>query len=198
MTGRKVANIGFSYRLDSRMEAMNKNYLEGIDYLRAIMSVFVVVWHAGGGGRSLIFSEKYLEHVFTVSDFVNFHMLLLAVPTFLFVSNFLYAMKVANSTALGKRIKRIFVLLTFWPTTFIIFNDGYGGLLNLVPHSVSSFIMTVLQAGNTAYYFFVCLMACLLITHFISKLQLRLQLIGFLLSTLLLTCVICKLKVHRC
>lgn len=169
---------------------MKNNRIEGIDYLRAIMSVFVVVWHMEGGGRSLIFSkDKYLEHVFTLSDFVNFHMLLLAVPTFIFVSNFLYAMKVANSTALRKRLKKIFILLTFWPTAFILFNNGYRGLLNLVPHSLISFVITVLRAGNTIYFFFVCLMLCLLITHFISKLQLRLQLLGFVLSTLLLTCM---------
>jgi peptidoglycan/LPS O-acetylase OafA/YrhL len=167
---------------------MKNNHIEGIDYLRAIMSIFVVVWHMGGGGRSLIFSkDKYLEHVFTVSDFVNFHMLLLAVPTFIFISNFLYALGGMNNTTLRKRLKRILILLTFWPIALIIFRNGHHGLLNLLPHSLRSFAVTVLTAGHTIYFFFVSLIVCLLITHLIAKLKLRLQLFGFVLSIIILS-----------
>ena len=63
------------------MKSGEINRLEGFDYLRAIMSVFVVVWHMKGAGQSLIFSDQYHKHVFTISDFVNFHILLLAVSS---------------------------------------------------------------------------------------------------------------------
>ena len=88
--------------------------IQGIDYLRAIVSVFVVIWHMGGGGCSLIFSkEAYLGHVLTLSDFVNFHLLLLAVPTFIFISIYLYASKPICTTSLTKQLSRILVLLSF-------------------------------------------------------------------------------------
>lgn len=151
------------------------------------MSIFVVIWHMGGGGKSLIFSkDQYLDHVFTVSDFVNFHMLLLAVPTFIFISNYLYVLRGVNNTALRKSLKRILILLTFWPTAFIIFENGYQGLLNFCPYSLSSFVVTMFFVGGTVYFFFVSLIICLFIAHLIAKLKLRLQIVGFALSIILL------------
>ena len=163
------------------------NHIEGIDYLRAIMSVFVVVLHMGGGGHTLICSKtEYHQHVFGVSDFVNFNLLLLAVPTFIFISNFLYASGGVNNTKLKKRLKRILILLTFWTIAYFIYLDGYHGLLMLVPHSFGSFAIIVLHAGGTVYWFFVSLMVCLLMTHLIAKLKCRLQIVGFVLSIIIL------------
>jgi len=45
-------------------------HIEGIDYLRTVMSIFVVIWHMGGGGSSLIFSKSdFAKHTFVFSDF---------------------------------------------------------------------------------------------------------------------------------
>lgn len=167
---------------------MKDKHIEGIDYIRAIMSVFVVVWHMRGGGESLIFSkEEYHQHVFTASDFVNFNLLLLAVPTFIYVSNFLYALGGANNTALKKRLKRILILLTFWPIAYLKYTNNYHGLLNLFPNYYCSLAAIVLSAGNTVYWYFVSLMVCLLLTHSIAKLKLRLQIFGFVLSIIILS-----------
>jgi len=151
------------------------------------MPVFVVIWHMGGGGSSLIFSkDRYLDHVFTFSDFVNFHVLLLAVPTFVFMANFLYVSRGISTANLRRRLKRVLILLTFWPIAFIIFRSGYHGLLQLFPRSLGSFAVTVLTAGHTIYYFFVSLIMCLLITHLIAHLNLRFQIWGFVLAIILL------------
>lgn len=164
--------------------------IEGIDYIRAVMSVFVVVWHMGGGGRSLIFSkDKYLEHVFTLSDFVIFHVLLLAVPSFIFVSMFLYTLRGVNNTNFKKRLRRILILLTFWPIALLIFTNGFYKLIYLFPHSLSSFAITVLSAGNTPYYFFVSLLVCFLMTHLIAKLKRWAQILGFVSSAIFLVCL---------
>jgi len=169
--------------------------IEGIEYLRAIMSIFVVIWHMEGGGQSLIFSKNYLEHVFTVSDFVNFHLLLLAVPTFIFISIFLYASHRADKIVLKKRLKRILILLTFWPITFIIYNNsftnykGYQRLPVITPTSLNDFIFTILKAGDTIYYFFTSLIICLLISHLFIQLRQRFQILFFLLSTGFLACL---------
>lgn len=166
---------------------MKNHHIEGIDYIRAVMSVFVVVWHMRGGGESLIFSKaEYHQHVFTGSDFVNFNVLLLAVPTFIFVSNFLYVLGGVNNTRLKKRLKRILILLTFWTIAYLKYTNNYHGLLKLYPNYLSSFVAIVLSAGNTVYWFFVSLMVCFLITHLIAKLKLRLQIFGFVLSIIIL------------
>jgi len=164
-----------------------KTRFEGIDYLRAIMSVFVVLWHMNAAGRSLIFSaDKYKLHEFTLSDLVNFNLLLLAVPTFFLISNFLYAQGEVNRTSLQKRLKRIFTLLVFWPITYIIFDQSFVGLSFLIPQSYRELVIIILTAGDTIYYFFVSLIICLLLTHLIARLSLWLQILGFFTTALLL------------
>lgn len=167
---------------------MKIEHIEGIDYLRAIMSVFVVVVHMKGGGDSLIFSkEEFHQHVFTVSDFVNFNILRLAVPTFIFVSSFLYVLGDPNKTRLKKRLKRILILLTFWPIVFLKYTNSYHGLLESYPSHLGSIAAIVLSAGNTVYWYFVSLVVCLLLTHSIAKLKLWPQIFGFILSVMILT-----------
>lgn len=163
------------------------NRLEGIDYLRAVMSIFVVIWHMGGGGRSRIFSiDTYLEHAFTLSDLVNFHLLLLAVPVFILIANFLYACQPVNRHTLRKRLQRILVLLTFWPLVFILSRQGIDGLMRLVPDNASALIVVILGAGNTIYYFFVGLLISNLITHFLMRLKSPSLLIGTIVSIVVL------------
>ncbi len=164
-----------------------KHRIEGIDYLRVIMSIFVVVWHMGGGGQSLVFSkDEYLKHVFTASDLVNFHLLLLAVPTFIFVSIYLYASKPVSIIRLKKQLGRVFILLSFWPIALTLYNNSYQGLLSIIPNSPAEFVYTVLRAGNTVYYFFTSLIICLLAVHFFLQLDRKFQLPIFLVSIVLL------------
>ena len=166
---------------------MKIEHIEGIDYLRAVMSVFVVAVHMGGVGDSLIFSkEEFHQHVFTVSDFVNFNILRLAVPTFIFVSSFLYILGDPNNTRLKKRFKRILILLTFWPIAFLKYTNSYHGLLEAYPSYLSSIAVMVLSAGNTVDWYFVSLAVCLLLAHLIAKLNVRLQIFGFVLSVIIL------------
>lgn len=181
------ASIGHHLTQTKRSPIMKSDYLEGIDYIRAVMSVFVVFWHMGGGGKSLIFSpENYSRHTFTASDFVNFNVLLLAVPSFIFVSTFLYALGGPNNANLKKRIRRTLILLTFWPLAFLKYTNSYHGLLNLYPSYWGSIAAIVLSAGKTVYWYFVSLIVCLLLTHLIARLQFRLQMIGFILSVIVL------------
>ena len=164
--------------------------IEGFDYLRAVMSVFVVAWHIKLAGSSLTYPKaEYFEHSLTMSDFVNFHVLILAVPTFIFVSTYLYVLKGTSATSLRKRLKRLSILLTFWPVAWILYRRGYSGLLEIIPHSLSSFLITVMQAGETIYYFFVCLIVCLLITHVVVRRTVHIQILGFILSTAVLSCL---------
>ncbi len=162
--------------------------IAGIDYLRALMSVCVVAWHMNIAGSSVTYPKaEYFQRSLTVSDIVNFHILLLAVPTFMFISNYLYARNGPSAAVLQKRLRRLLLLLTFWPLAWILYNKGYRGLFEIVPHSVSAFAVAVMQAGYTIYYFFVSLMVCLLVTHWATALPARVQVGGFIVSTALLS-----------
>ena len=46
-----------------------------------------------------------------------------------------------------------------------------------------------MQAGDTIYYFFACVMVCLLITHVAAARKIQVQIAGFVLSTALLSCL---------
>jgi peptidoglycan/LPS O-acetylase OafA/YrhL len=162
--------------------------IEGFEYLRAVMSLFVVAWHMKIAGATLTHSRAdYIGQALTVSEFVNFHLLLLAVPTFIFVSAYLYALTDVDGASLRKRIRRIGILLTFWPCAWIVYQSGIRGLRETIPHSIISLVVTLLQAGDTIYYFFVSLLACLLAVHAAARCSFRVQMLGFAVATLLLS-----------
>jgi hypothetical protein len=151
------------------------------------MSVFVVIWHMGGGGHSLIFSRQdYTKHAFVFSDFLNFHVLLLAVPVFIFISIYLFSIKQPSLATLRKRVARLALLLTFWPLILIFYNAGYRGLASLPWAPPANAVYTILQAGQTIYYFFPSLIVCLCVACIFLRLNLKLQIILMLASLALL------------
>jgi len=134
-----------------------KERIVGLDYLRAVMSVFVVIWHMGGDGGS---------------PFLKYHVLLLAVPTFMLVSNFLFVSKNPERIDLSRQVKRILILLGFWPIALIIYSKtGLLGPVDLIPHSLSAVIVFFFRGGNTIYYFFVSLLFTSILVYFLSKIH---------------------------
>ena len=88
---------------------MQRKRYVGIDYLKAFFSVCVVLIHLGGYiSRSSIFNQKtYFKHIFTVSDLVNFYLLLLAVPAYFIIANYLFFQKPPNKSALFLYLKPV-------------------------------------------------------------------------------------------
>jgi peptidoglycan/LPS O-acetylase OafA/YrhL len=158
----------------SRGETRIPGRIDGIQWLRAVMSVFVVIWHLGGGGKSSIFSTQDFErHLFTTSDFVNFNILLLAVPTFMIASNYLLAAADRKIETLFRRMKRVAVLLAFWPIASLLFRGCWAGLVEGMPASLAAWPAYVLTAGNTIFYFFVSLLVTYAATFWASGLSTR-------------------------
>jgi hypothetical protein len=151
------------------------------------MSIFVVIWHMGGGGYSLIFSRlDYAKHAFTISDFLNFHVFLLAVPVFIFISIYLFSIKQPSLATLRKRVARLALLLTFWPLILIFYNAGYRGLSSLPWAPPVNAVYTIFQAGQTIYYFFPSLIVCLCAAYIFIRLNRKLQVILMLASLALI------------
>lgn len=164
-----------------------KNRIEGFDYNRAVMSVFVVIWHMYSAKQYLIYANESNPNTSpSIFYFLNVNILLLAVPCFIFMSNYLYALTSMDRNTLLKRLERIGILLIFWAFMMTIWQYGYDGILSLWPTSLSSFLNNMLTAGHTIYYFFVSLMITLLATYIISKFNTTIQMAGLSLSLAIL------------
>jgi surface polysaccharide O-acyltransferase-like enzyme len=152
------------------MAAPGGSRIVGIDYLRAFFSVCVVAVHLGYICPSSIFSrEAYERHTFTWSDFINFYVLCLAVPVFVLISTYLYALKPTDSAGLWRRLGRILRLLVFWSLLFqIFFFTGYG-FVKQIPRDLQGLALYVMTGGETVYYFFVSLALVTMVTHYVRN-----------------------------
>jgi len=132
--------------------------IDGIQWLRAILSLFVVVWHLGGAGKTALWNDRYRQHQANVSDLISFQILLLAVPGFMLISNYLLAVAHPNADIAWKRTQRVIVLLLFWPLAFTLYQAGWGGVVAAWPQTAERAIVYVLTGGHTVFYFFVSLL----------------------------------------
>ena len=108
---------------------MNGRHIAGIDYLRGFMSIAVVALHIEGIGifKSLIFhNSRYIDHSFGFSDFINFHLLLSAVPVFIVISCFLFTSKSPSLKDFMNKTSKIFLLFVFWSSSYIIWMKSYA------------------------------------------------------------------------
>lgn len=158
--------------------------LDGIQWLRAIMSVFVVAWHLGGGGKSLIWTDQYPKHAYTASDFANFQVLLLAVPIFMLISNYLLARSDPDGATAWRRAQRVIVLLLFWPLMITIYQGGWTNVVANFPSTPQGWLGYVLSGAQSVYYFFVSLLITYALTYFANRLSLAANVALLLLATL--------------
>ncbi len=170
------------------MENTPATHYVGIDYLRAFFSICVVVWHENGFTQPDIKNYgEFSGHVFSVSDFMNYHVLLAAVPSFFLIASFLYIAKNRTSAYLKQRVYNLCLLALFWMVLLTIYAYNYNGLYALAPKSVGDALVIFLTAGSTPYYFFISLCFVTILTHFANKLSTRANIILFLISTCIFT-----------
>lgn len=161
----------------------------GIDYLRAFFSLCVILVHLGYIYPSNIFDKTlYLKHVFTVSDFLNFYVLLLAVPIFYIISNFLFYHKEKNIHNLYEYCKRIGKIVFFWIAAFNIFAYAGWNILGIFPKDLWNIFIFIINGAGTLYYFFISLILLTIITHFSKKINTIYILIFFIFTTFLIAC----------
>ena len=147
------------------------------------MSVCVVAWHMVLFGTSSIWDkEHYSTHFFTISDLINFHILVLAVPSFILISCYLRAIKNFGLWDLKKQIYRLVLLSVFWTAVSAFWANGARGLLTLVPRSPWDCLVLILTSGHTEYYFFVSLSIALTMTYLASKMPTALNAIFLFIS----------------
>jgi hypothetical protein len=167
---------------------MKYGKLSGIEYLRTIMSLFVVVWHMQLFGGSSMGKKNFLNNQpFSIVDVFYFNVALLAVPTFIFISCFLYSLKPRDFSDLKRKISRIVIPLFFWSVAFNLNWLYFFGTTRLNLSTLSDTLITLLRGGNTPYYFFVSLSLCILTSHSIQAKSSKSILLYFVVSILLLS-----------
>ena len=154
----------------------------GIDYVRALFSVCVVAVHLGYIAPSSVFDQElYTHHQFTWSDFINFYVLLLAVPMFLIVSHYLSLRKPADWSVCLRQLKRIACLGVFWTLLYLVFiHQGFRGWWPGSPRRMVTFLVS---AGGTPYYFFVSLIGLTVLTYVVRSIRTRYIVVLFALTT---------------
>lgn len=164
---------------------MSKERIIGIDYLRAFFSVCVVLVHLGLIAPSAVFYKiHYAEHKLTWSDPINFCILMLAVPVFFLISNYLFLKKADDKSALLKHLQRIGKLAIFWMVLLKIFIFHGWEIFQGFPDSLKDIPYFILSGGETPYWFFITLMALTIITYFAKRLSIFYVSVFFLLTTL--------------
>lgn len=145
--------------------SVRRRYYYGFDYLRAIMSLAVVAWHIHLFGISSLFDKSgFTHHAITLSDVINFQLLLLAVPVFFLISLFLFFDHYKTHDRYFKnRIKKIAGLYGFWLGIFFLFYAWCYGFVPLLPSDGKNLLMKIISGWSTLYYFFFSLfvMTCL-------------------------------------
>ena len=160
----------------------------GIDYLRALFSICVVAVHLGYISPSSIFNkELYINHRFTLSDFVNFYILLLAVPVFFIISNYFFYRKPVGWAVCYQYLKRIIKLAIFWPIFYSLYIIFVFKGWPLIPKSGLELILFIFSGARTIYFYFVSLIGLTIITYFSKSIRIRYIAIFFILTTLLVS-----------
>lgn len=164
---------------------MEEQRIDGLQWLRAVMSLFVVIWHLGGGGKSALFyPDKLPNHSFQASDFVNFQVLLLAVPTFMLISTYLLALAGGSMTTALRRSQRVALLVLFWPVLWMLYQGGWASLPQNLPATPGDTVTFVLTAGHTIYYFFVSLILAYALTSLAAALPLAVNVLLLLVAVI--------------
>lgn len=160
----------------------------GFDWLRALMSIAVVMFHLRVFGSSTIFDmHGYLSHRVELSDIINFNILHLSVPIFFVVSLFLFHEKwMQGGFHLFARLERLIYLYCFWVGVLIIFYRLEDKLSLMKPDGFLKWVTFIVNGGYSAFYFLFSLILLTVISYALIHLSCRIHWVLLLLSTVLL------------
>lgn len=107
-----------------------------------------------------------------IRDLICMHVLLLAVPSFLGMSCYLYARNGGGWGLLSRRLRNLLWLGFFWVVVFKIFGIGFSAAFSEMSHQLNETpVFAIFGAFNTIYYFFVCLSVLLVACEIMRRLS---------------------------
>jgi hypothetical protein len=156
---------------------MNSNsvnkYIYGIDYLRVFFCIGVVSWHMNVGivGQFNIFNYLF-----------GFNILLMAVPTFLMISNFLFLYKGGDIVRLKNNLKKILLLFLFWALVVHLLDGHYSFFTSLPPDNIKKLYKIVTGGNFGVYYFLISLIITQVLTFYLQKINNKFLAAGVVIS----------------
>jgi hypothetical protein len=157
-------------------------HLNGFDWVRAVMSVFIVTWHVRTFGLPQLYTGKLDGYAVNLGDVLNFGVVMLAVPVFITVSCYLLVRFPVDWPRLRTRLWRLLLLVVFWTVMLSLWKGGFDQLRHMLPHSPLEAVIKILSANGEYYYFFLSLIFCLLITFGFMRLSTRWNVIALAAS----------------
>ncbi|WP_312538127.1 acyltransferase family protein [Achromobacter mucicolens] len=137
---------------------MRQNYVPGFVYARAVLSLFVVLWHAHAIPRPT-------SGGVTLNNVLNYQLLLIAVPGFVLISCYLFVLHGGGMERLKAASGRMAALLIFWTAVFYVGTSGWSGLVDFAKLFLDNPLKAFIGAAGTVYYFFASLLCALAATE---------------------------------
>jgi peptidoglycan/LPS O-acetylase OafA/YrhL len=159
-------------------------HLNGLDWIRALMSVGIVTWHLRTFGASQLYTEKIASYKINLGDVANFGIIILGVPIFITMSCYLVARFPPDWPKMRHRLWRLVLLLAFWTSALSVWKGGYEQLRRLIPRTPLEAAVKILSANGEYYYFFVSLIICLVLTYLFMRLSTRWNAVAFAAAVL--------------
>ncbi|MEE4359539.1 MAG: acyltransferase [Desulfococcaceae bacterium] len=154
-----------------QQSALQMQHYYGFDYLRSIMALAVVAWHIRLFGISSISDRnEYLFHRITLSDIINFHFFLLAVPVFTLISLFLFSLKAKQAGYFVSRLEYLVYLYLFWCGLWILVRSALTDFCFLHENPVNIF-SNIVTGWNSLYYYIFSLILMTILSFFSIKLN---------------------------
>lgn len=149
-------------------------HLYGIEYGRALLSVFVVAWHFKVFGITPLF-DRSIELPYRPSwmDVINANVLLIAVPWFLLASSYLYARRQKTIKQLLQRCIYFLSLMLFWALLSAFFSGGIQAVHDRISALIDEPLYEMSIGMSSIYYFFFSLSIVMVLTHICMKLENR-------------------------
>ena len=159
------------------------DYLPGLDYLRAIFCIFVVMWHIGfGTNQAMQLITNFLDKKYILFYIFNLNFLLLAVPGFLLMSNFLFVHKNGTISRLKINIQKNLSLFVFWALITKLFSGNIGYFISLVPKNGLDVFQLLTGGFSGLYFFLISLSITQVITYYIKNFSFKIICIGSIVS----------------
>jgi peptidoglycan/LPS O-acetylase OafA/YrhL len=152
------------------------------------MSLGVIAWHLRVFGSSAAFDiNRFPGHTLVLSDLINFHLLLLAVPVFFLVSLFLFFAKAKrNQRYFRQRLKKLVGLYFFWTGLWLLVCGKLYGFFFVLKKIIENAVIFAVTGGYSLYYFFFSLIILTCVSYAVLKVsRFALWFLAFLSAALL-------------
>lgn len=140
----------------------NTNKIHGLDYLKCISIILVVIWHVFEPWRL----KEYNSWTY-ITDILSYNFILLAVPIFFQISLLLFYLKRSDEeNYLKRRLPKLFKIYIFWFFIYVICKIVESRFNYSFPQDIISLLGFIASAGGSLFYFLFSLIIITILAEF--------------------------------